>query len=129
MAGDNQEGPDCLIRCPRPEGPCTWTSHGLKHYPFEGMQRRHTQGESPARYLEKYDAEAIKALESATAQQQFRRSILPGGKAEYARDVETAIGWDEGQDAMWSFVECSGGIRAGRSFHGRPMHLGNRKLR
>jgi hypothetical protein len=38
------------------------------------------------------------------------------------------IGWDAGLDATLSFVECSGGLTAGRSYHGRPMSPTNHKL-
>lgn len=53
----------------------------------------------------------------------------PPGKAEYVRPVDRVIGWDDGQEATLSFAECSRGIFAGRSFHGRPMASSNPKLK
>jgi hypothetical protein len=47
-------------------------------------------------------------------------------KREYLRDVGTVIGWDDGQDATLSFVECAGGTIT-RAFHGRPIHALNKK--
>jgi hypothetical protein len=55
-----------------------------------------------------------------------RRGTVQAGKTEYLRDVGSPIGWDEGCDANLCYVECSGGTVAGRAFHGRPMHEGNR---
>ena len=49
-------------------------------------------------------------------------------KAEYLREVQEIIGWDLGQDATLSFVECAGGGVA-RAFHGRPMCVDNQKAR
>lgn len=47
-------------------------------------------------------------------------------KTEYLRGVPEPIGWDLGQDAALSFVECTGGDVA-RTFHDRPMSLANLK--
>ncbi|NOY89877.1 MAG: hypothetical protein GXP55_01620 [Deltaproteobacteria bacterium] len=48
-------------------------------------------------------------------------------KTEYCRNMEGVLGYDMGQSASYSFVECSGGDVA-RSFHGRPMASDNPKL-
>jgi hypothetical protein len=70
----------------------------------------------------------IQALETETARQpDERRECLPS-KTEYLREVGELIGWDLGQDATLSFVECAGGEVA-RAFHGRPICLGNPKAR
>jgi hypothetical protein len=94
------------------------------------MTRQDTRRPDPARYVESFDAGAIRALEAATAgaPDPWRR-CSPSAHAEYARDVGCLIGWDDGNDAMISYVECSGGLSAGRVYHGRPMHGRNPKLR
>jgi hypothetical protein len=92
------------------------------------MKPKHTVRPNPARYLPAFDGPSIRALETATASDAFRLHVFPGGKAEYRRNVAEAIGWDDGKDAMFSFVECSGGLGAGRAYHGRPMHASNPKL-
>jgi hypothetical protein len=102
--------------------PCGWSSHGFKHFPFEGMTPRHTH-HAPARYLPGLD---IRALETETVRQPEIRLEQTPSKTEYLRDMQRVIGWDMGQDATLSFVECTGGDRA-RTLHGRPMHVGNIK--
>lgn len=92
------------------------------------MTREHTKAPNPARYLPGFTAEAIKALEMGTAHRADRRRELTSSKSEYLRDMSTVVGWDQGQDATLSFVECAGGEIA-RSFHGRPMCTGNSKAR
>ncbi|HEY5373053.1 MAG TPA: hypothetical protein VIK01_05170 [Polyangiaceae bacterium] len=52
----------------------------------------------------------------------------PPTSSEYVRDIGGVIGWDAGLDATLSYVECSGGLVAGRSYHGRPMSSANHKL-
>ena len=74
-------------------------------------------------------AEEIQAMETATVQTPTAVLSPPPGKAEYIRVVEEVIGWDKGEDATISFAECSGGVAAGRSFHGRPMARANHKLK
>jgi hypothetical protein len=83
-----------------------------KHFPFARMKPADTSPPNEARYL--LDAQGIRAMETATANQAFRRTALPGGKVEYLRDTGIVIGWDEGRDATLSYVECSGGASAGR---------------
>jgi hypothetical protein len=108
------------------EPACGWYPHHFKHFPFAGMTRRHTTQNNPARYLPGFDHARIRELETATAREPDRqRSELPA-KAAYLRDTREIIGWDLGQDATLSFVECSGGDIA-RSFHGRPMCGANPK--
>lgn len=48
------------------------------------------------------------------------RGLLPM-KTEYLRKVDALLGWDEGKDAMWSYVECTANGPK-RQFHGRPMN-------
>jgi hypothetical protein len=106
---------------------CRWSHHGYKHFAARGATRADT-ALGPAKYLSRLDAHAISALEDASR----RTPTWRGGnaaplKTEYLRSVGEVIGWDEGQDASLSYVECSGG--AARSFHGRPMHEPNRLAR
>jgi hypothetical protein len=70
----------------------------------------------------------MRQLETTTVQSGVRTTLSPA-KSEYVRDVEQVIGWDLGQDATVSFVECSGGVRSGRAYHGRPMVRSNPKLK
>jgi hypothetical protein len=108
--------------CPIERG-CGWSLHGYKHVPFRGMTRNHT-AHKPARYLLGTN---IQELETETVKRGVRssRSEL---KSEYQRDVGCVIGWDEARDATVSFVECSGGLAGGRTYHGRPMATSNRKV-
>ena len=87
------------------------------------MHRDHTRGGNPALYL---PTEDIHRLETNTAQTPDRLCLAKPMKREYLRDVGTVIGWDDGQDATLSFVECAGGTIT-RAFHGRPMHALNKK--
>ncbi len=117
-------GAGALGGCITAGGACAWSAHGYKHFPFAKMTRADTAPPNEARYL---DRGTVEALETATAQAAFRRTVSPAGKAQYLRDVGGVIGWDEGCDATLSYVECSGGTNAGRSYHGRPMHAGSAK--
>jgi hypothetical protein len=106
---------------------CSWSAHNYKHFPFRGMTREHTL-HGPARYLPGFDEFAIRALETATSRTRERSRGSLSGRTEYLRDIGEVIGWDEGQNAEISFVECSGSPTV-RTFHGRPMHAGNHKMR
>jgi hypothetical protein len=106
------------------EPSCGWDPHRFKHFPFAGMTRKHTTNGNPARYLPGFDPARIVKLETTTAREPDRRRGELPAKTEYLRDAREVIGWDLGQDATWSFVECSGGDAA-RSFHGRPMCSAN----
>ncbi|HEY0482336.1 MAG TPA: hypothetical protein VGD37_32670 [Kofleriaceae bacterium] len=68
----------------------------------------------------------IRTLEIETARRSDMQRQRPVSKMEYLRDVSEIIGWDLGQDATLSFVECAGGDVA-RTFHGRPMSINNPK--
>jgi hypothetical protein len=92
------------------------------------MTREHTRASNPARYLPGFTAEGIKALETETARRRERRRESTPSKSEYLRDAGAVVGWDQGQDASLSFVECAGGEIA-RSLHGRPMCTANSKAR
>lgn len=122
------------MQAPVPPSPCPgrlrcgWSEHGRKHFPHRGVTPEHTV-HGPARYLPGTTDAQIRAIETATAQAPTRTLAEPPGKAEYARNVDGVIGWDEGKDATISFVECSGGTVHGRAFHGRPLAPRNRKLR
>jgi hypothetical protein len=108
--------------------PCGWDPHNYKHFPFAGMTREHTRPPNPARYLPELDAVRIQTLETETARRRERQRGGAASKTEYLREVGEVVGWDQGQDASWSFVECAGGEVA-RSFHGRPMCADNLKTR
>lgn len=101
-------------------------SHHFKHFPIEGMTREHTR-RGPARYLPGFEAARIRALEIETVRGPDHRRQRTVSKVEYLRDMREVIGWDLGQDAMISFVECSGGDVA-RALHGRPMTVENLKV-
>lgn len=105
--------------------PCGWDPHHFKHFPFAGMTPKHTR-HSPARYLPGFDARQIRELEMETARRPGWRREQASSKTEYQRDLREPIGWDQEQDATLSFVECAGGDIA-RTFHGRPMWIGNFK--
>jgi hypothetical protein len=106
---------------------CGWSPHNFKHFPFAGMTKEHTLPPNPARYLPGYDAERIREIETGTARAPGIRRERTPSKSEYLRDMLQSIGWDLGQDATLSFVECAGGDVA-RTFHGRPMCIGNLKV-
>jgi hypothetical protein len=105
---------------------CGWSSHNFKHFPFGGMTKEHTLAPNPARYLPGFDAERIRAIETTTVRATTTRREPTHSKSEYLRDMLQSIGWDLGQDATLSFVECAGGDVA-RTFHGRPMCIENLK--
>lgn len=88
--------------------------------------KRHTL-HKPARYLPGTTAGQIRELETATVRHGQSETLRPG-HTEYHRKTDVVIGWDEGMDAKYSFTECSGGLVAGRAFHGRPMAAPNHKL-
>lgn len=105
---------------------CGWSPHNFKHFPFAGMTKEHTLPPNPARYLPGFDEERIREIETGTARAPGIRRERTPSKSEYLRDMLQSIGWDLGQDATLSFVECAGGDVA-RTFHGRPMCIGNLK--
>jgi hypothetical protein len=92
------------------------------------MTKEHTR-HGPAVYCLGMNQQTIRDLETETVRSPSSVLSTPPGKSEYAREMGLVIGWDEGKDATLSFVECSGGLSAGRSFHGRPMATSNRKIR
>jgi hypothetical protein len=67
----------------------------------------------PAKYLPSTTEPAIRALESTTRMGADHARGLSVGKVQYLRSTEL-IGWDEGKDATWSYVECSGGAGSRR---------------
>lgn len=90
------------------------------------MTRGQTRHPLPAKYLLHVH---VQAVETATVAGVERKAIgALAAKTEYLRATGVVIGWDDGQDATLSYVECSGGA-AVRTFHGRPMHPGNRTVR
>ncbi len=97
--------------------PCGWDPHNYKHFPFPGMTREHTRAPNPARCLSGFYIARIQTLETETARRRERRRGSTSSKTEYLRDIGEVVGWDQGQDASLSFVECAGGEVA-RSFHG-----------
>ena len=107
---------------------CCWTAHARKHFPFEGMTREDTLPPNPARYLPGTTDAQVEEIERATVQARDR-ARQRGPKKQYVRATGACIGWDEGESAHGSYVECSGGDVDGRAFHGRPMHEGNRTWR
>jgi hypothetical protein len=82
--------------------PCGWSGHHFKHFPFEGMTRRATLHGNPARYLSDFDATRIAALEVETVQRADRRAEPTQSKTKYLREMPEPIGWDLGQDAVFS---------------------------
>lgn len=90
------------------------------------MKKEHTR-HGPARYLGGIAHSQMQTIETATVQS-GECTVLPSTKSEYVRDAGEVIGWDKGEDATWSFVECSGGVSSGRHYHGRPMAESNYKL-
>lgn len=115
------------LPCPYRLG-CGWTEHGKKHFPHKGVTRDHTRNGN-ARYLPGTTSPQIQAIETATVQAPSTILSPPPGKAEYVRVVDRVIGWDEGENVTVSFAECSGGVLAKRSVHGRPMARSNHKLK
>jgi hypothetical protein len=107
-----------------PQQTCTWTHHGFKHAPAKGATREDTLEGNPALYLSSLTAANQREIETATAAGADVSDGAAPGKVRYLRDVGVVIGWDEGEDATLSFVECTN-----RHFHGRPMHDGNRTAR
>ena len=110
-----------LAPCPARLG-CAWSENGRRHFPHPGLTRDQTRNGN-ARYLPGTTPAQIQALETATVGNPTVLLSHPPAP-EYIRDVEQVIGWDRGQDAALSFVECTS-----RTFHGRPMAPGNPKLR
>lgn len=86
------------------------------------MTRADTKHGSPARYLPKTTDPQIQEIEMTTVTSPEQSRNASAFKREYRRETGGVIGWDDGLDATISFVECSGGERAGRAFHGRPMN-------
>jgi hypothetical protein len=102
---------------------CAWHHHGYKHFPAKGVARADTR-RGPARYVELSEGE-IRDLETETTRHPgFQGGAIPG-RTEYLRVLEGTIGWDAGEDASSSFVECSGGPAGSRAYHGRPVHAAN----
>jgi hypothetical protein len=119
--------PETPPRCPDRLG-CAWTHYNGRHFPHRGLTRRHTS-HGPARYLPGTTPTQIRAIETETVRNPSSVLAHLPGKSEYVRRMDRVIGWDEGNDATVSYAECSGGISAGRSFHGRPMAMTNHELR
>lgn len=105
---------------------CEWAGDYHKHLPHRNMKRSDTR-HGPASYLAGTKRQQVQAIENDTVRQ-GKRQVVNDHNSEYLRDVGKVIGWDAGKDATWSFVECSGGLVAGRRFHGRPMAASNHKL-
>ena len=108
-----------IAACPHP---CTWHSYP-KHHPFVGMQREDTV-RGPARYLKRGSIRAIETTTVRAATHALGKAHE--GRTEYARDVGDVIGYESGEEARWSYVECSGAIGSSiapgaRSFHGHPV--------
>ena len=112
--------------CPERLG-CAWSSLDRKHFPHRGLTRRHTE-HGPARYLPGTTAAQIRQIETNTVAEPTQVLAHSPGSSEYVRDLGAVIGWDAGLDATLSYAECSGGLAAGRSYHGRPMSQANHKL-
>lgn len=111
---------------PCAEPRCTWANRRWKHKGSPGLTAEHTH-HGPAKYLPELSTEAeMQALERATVAGGAR--VVAGLRAEYLRDAGIVIGYDLGKEASMSFVECSGGETAGRSFHGRPVSSSNRRV-
>jgi hypothetical protein len=122
MGDIGQPGPLCPVRLG-----CGWSSAKRKHFPFKGLRPEHT-AHQPARYLPGTTEAQIRMIETATATAPDRK-LAAHPHAKYARAVGAPIGWDNGADAVVSFVECSGGLADGRAYHGRPMAGTNPKLK
>jgi hypothetical protein len=100
---------------------CGWAANGRRHFPHAGLIKAHTRNGN-AKYLPGTTPAQIEAIETRTVATPTEL-LSPAPFPEYVRDVGQVIGWDRGQDATLSFVECTS-----RTFHGRPMALGNLKL-
>lgn len=85
---------------------------------MEGMKRTDTRHGNPARYLRGTIAPEIQRIETTTVRGPDRDRNASAFKREYQRETGAVIGWDDGRDATISFVECSGGERAGRVLAG-----------
>lgn len=110
--------------CPTILG-CEWASNYRKHWPARGVRKGETR-HGPAKYLSGTSQSDIRLLETETVRA-GTRAARGEHHLEYVRALDKVIGWDLGQDATTSFVECSGGASAGRTFHGRPVAERNRK--
>ncbi len=115
---------DAASACPKARS-CEWSEHDEKHFPKRGVTREKTL-RGPAKYLPGTTAERIRELETFTVMTPDRTEER-AHKRHYFRRSDEVIGWDKGELASNSFVECSGGEVSGRSFHGRPMHPSNKK--
>jgi|GEM_PF-1897660 len=82
----------------------------------------------PAKYLPGTSPQDIRQIETDTVHVGVR-AVRAEHQFEYVRALEKVIGWDRGQDATISFVECSGGASAGRTFHGRPVTPRNKRIK
>jgi hypothetical protein len=108
---------------------CAWSNHGFKHFGAKGVTAAHTRRPNPARYSPELDAEAVQELELRTVRAPDARTGELPARTCYLRGLGERIGWDDGEPAMLSYVECAGGLPGPREYHGRPMHDGNRKAR
>lgn len=108
-----------------PPKPCTWYHHGYKHAAGKHCTKEDTLDGNPALYFySREEYAAVHALEAQTvATPDCRAGEIPD-KVQYLRAMGAAIGWDDGEDATLSYVECSGGST--RWYHGRPMSEKNR---
>ena len=88
----------------------------MKHRGHKGLRARHTLGQ-PAKYFPGTD---IRALEAATVQHPDRAAGESTTVTKYLRDAGAVIGYDDGVETHWSYVECGTGTGA-RSYHGRPL--------
>ena len=106
-------------------GSCAWFDYDGLHRWSKGITRDHTRSPNKARYLPAYSHPAEhECIERGTVAAPTAHTGAPPLKRQYLRRIETVIGWDDGQDALLSYVECSGGSSA-RTFHGRPMRSEN----
>ncbi len=108
--------------CPGQFG-CAWSPHNYKHFPFRGMKQGHTT-HGPARYLPGTNIQDMETQTVTIGERSLRGDL----QSEYRRNTGAIIGWDRGQDATISFVECGGGLSGGRAYHGRPMAASNPKV-
>jgi hypothetical protein len=113
-----------LPPCPARLG-CEWSPHRWKHRPHRDLKPEDTLNDN-AKYL---PGTNIRLLETATVQAPAMILSQTPTMSEYVRPMDVVIGYDCGKDAAISFVECSGGVLDGRSFHGRPMAPSDYKLR
>lgn len=106
------------------EPACVWNHHNYKHFAPRGATARYTLNNNPALYLPDASGEDIRVLETATTRTPDLHRGEVGRRVRYLRDAGRVIGWDEGQDAVLSYVECSSG-----AYHGRPIHADNHVTR